>query len=81
MKLSAYIITIGASLEAQMVKESAWNAEDPDLIPGSGDPLEKEMATHSSSHLIFNEIQYPYNYKYFFLKYSLFLKLSISILV
>ena len=28
--------------------ESAYNAGDPGLIPGSGDPLEKEMATHSS---------------------------------
>ena len=28
---------------------SAYNAGDPDLIPGSEDPLEKEMATHSSS--------------------------------
>ena len=29
-------------------KESACNTEDPGLIPGSGDPLEKGMATHSS---------------------------------
>ena len=31
-------------------KESACNARDPGLIPGSGreDPLEKGMATHSS---------------------------------
>ena len=29
-------------------KESARNAGDPDQIPGSGDPPEKEMATHSS---------------------------------
>ena len=29
-------------------KESACNAGDPDLIPGSGKPLEKEIATHSS---------------------------------
>ena len=28
---------------------SAYNAGDPDLLPGSEDPLEKEMATHSSS--------------------------------
>ena len=31
-----------------MVKESACNAGDLDLIPESGNPLEKEMATHSS---------------------------------
>ena len=31
-------------------KVSAYNAEDPGSIPGSGDPLEKEMATHSSIH-------------------------------
>ena len=29
-------------------KESACNTGDPGLIPGSGDPLEKGMATHSS---------------------------------
>ena len=29
-------------------KESACNAEDPGLIPGSEDPLEKGRATHSS---------------------------------
>ena len=30
------------------VKESAWNAGDLGSIPGLGDSLEKEMATHSS---------------------------------
>ena len=29
-------------------KESFYNAGDPGSIPGSGDPLEKAMATHSS---------------------------------
>ena len=29
-------------------KESTCSAEEPDLIPGQGDPLEKGMATHSS---------------------------------
>ena len=29
-------------------KESACSAGDPSLTPGSGDPLEKGMATHSS---------------------------------
>ena len=29
-------------------KESAFNAGDPGSIPGLEDPLEKEMATHSS---------------------------------
>ena len=29
-------------------KESAHNMGDPSLIPGSGNPLEKELATHSS---------------------------------
>ena len=29
-------------------KESACNAGDPGLIPGQKDPLEKEMAPHSS---------------------------------
>ena len=31
------------------VKASAWNAGDPGSIPGREDPLEKEMATHSST--------------------------------
>ena len=30
-------------------KASAYSAGDPGLIPGSGDPLQKEMATHSST--------------------------------
>ena len=30
-------------------KESAWNAGDPGSIPGQEDPLEKEMATYSST--------------------------------
>ena len=30
-------------------KESACNPGDVGSIPGSGDPLEKEMATHSST--------------------------------
>ena len=29
-------------------KESAFNSGDPGSIPGLEDPLEKEMATHSS---------------------------------
>ena len=37
-----------ASLVAQTVKVSAYNAGDPVLLPGLGRPLEKEMATHSS---------------------------------
>ena len=31
------------------VKASAWNEGDPGSIPGWEDPLEKEMATHSST--------------------------------
>ena len=31
-----------------MVKNPPANAEDKGLIPGLEDPLEKEMATHSS---------------------------------
>ena len=30
-------------------KASAYNAGDPGSIPGSGNPLEKGMATHSST--------------------------------
>ena len=30
-------------------KASAYNAADPGSIPGGEDPLEKEMATHSST--------------------------------
>ena len=29
-------------------KESAYNAGDPGSTPGSEDPMEEEMATHSS---------------------------------
>ena len=32
-----------------MVRASAYNAGDPGSIPGLEDPLEKEMATHSST--------------------------------
>ena len=32
-----------------MVKNSAANAGDADLIPGSEDPLQEEMAIHSST--------------------------------
>ena len=35
-------------LHSSVGKESACNAGDPGLIPGREDPLEKEMATHSS---------------------------------
>ena len=34
---------------AQTVKASAYDAGDPGLIPGWEDPLEKEIATHSST--------------------------------
>ena len=37
------------SLVAQTVKESAYNAGDLGSIPGWGDPLEKEIANHSST--------------------------------
>ena len=37
------------SLVAQTVKESAYSAGDPVLIPGREDPRVKEMATHSST--------------------------------
>ena len=37
-----------ASLVAQTVKLSAYNAGDQGSIPGRGRSLEKEMATHSS---------------------------------
>ena len=34
---------------AQLVKVSAYNAGDEGSIPGQEGPLEKEMATHSST--------------------------------
>ena len=37
-----------ASLVAQMVKKSAWNAGHPSSTPGWEDPLEKGMVIHSS---------------------------------
>ena len=40
--------TTQASLEAQWVKEFACNAGDQVLSMGWKDPLEKEMAAHSS---------------------------------
>ena len=45
--LSVAVHTWDLSLVAQRVV-SACNAEDSGSIPGLGDPLEKEMATHSS---------------------------------
>ena len=38
----------GPSLVAQMVKETSCDAGDLGLTLGQEDPLEKEMATHSS---------------------------------
>ena len=46
--LHEYACNLQVSLMDQMVKEPACNAEDPGSIPGSGRPLEKGMATHSS---------------------------------
>ena len=46
--MSEVIQSFHSILVAQLVKESACSAGDPGLIPGLGDPLEKEMATHSS---------------------------------
>ena len=40
--------SFGASLVVQSVKESACSAGDPGSIPRLEEPLEKEMATHSS---------------------------------
>ena len=34
---------------AKVVKKSAFNAGDVSSIPGQEDPLEEEMATHSST--------------------------------
>ena len=48
------VFFIHDSLVAQLVKnlpavqDSTCNAGDPGSIPGQEDPLEKEMATHSS---------------------------------
>ena len=39
---------LGASLVVQMGKESACNARDIGSSLGQEDPLEKQMATHSS---------------------------------
>ena len=45
----SFIYSCWASLVAQTVKNLPANAGDLDSIPGSGrDPLEKEIATHSS---------------------------------
>ena len=42
-------LSFGAILGGLNCKVSAYNAGDLDLILGSRRPLEKEMATHSSS--------------------------------
>ena len=39
----------GVSLVTQMVKNLPADTGDVGLIPGQKDPLEKEMATHSST--------------------------------
>ena len=41
-----FIINVGFPGGSE-VKASACNVGDPGLIPGLGDPLEKEMVTHS----------------------------------
>ena len=47
-KQISYIYTYMGFPGGSEVKASASNAGDLGSIPGSGDPLEKEMATHSS---------------------------------
>ena len=47
-KVSCVSVHKGASLGAQMVKQSVCSAGDPGSIPGQEDPLEEGMATHSS---------------------------------
>ena len=47
-KLSCVSVHKGASLGAQMVKQSFCSAGDPGSIPGQEDPLEEGMATHYS---------------------------------
>ena len=47
-RITAATESIERAVIAQVSKESACSAGDPGSIPGSGDPLEKEMATHSS---------------------------------
>ena len=42
-----FIMIMKTSLVAQMVKNLPVMRENPGLIPGWEDPLEKEMATHS----------------------------------
>ena len=42
------LLPVWASLVARPVKKSVCNVGDPGSIPGSEDPLEKEMAAHSS---------------------------------
>ena len=48
MPIKYSVMKYGASLVAQMIKESACNVEDLGSIPGSGRSLEKGMATHFS---------------------------------
>ena len=48
LQISKLCRTTQSKILGGSVKESACNAGDLGLIPGSGRPLEKEMATHSS---------------------------------
>ena len=47
MDLGHYILSFPGSSAG---KEYIWSVEDPGLIPGLQDPLEKGEATHSSVH-------------------------------
>ena len=42
-------VSHSGKLSSSEVKTSAYNAGDPDLILGREDPLEKAVATHSST--------------------------------
>ena len=48
MPIKYSVMKYGASLVAQMIKESACNVEDLGSIPGSERSLEKGMAAHFS---------------------------------
>ena len=48
-QISIYIYIFYDSPGGSDSKASAYNAGDPGSVPGSGDLLEKEMATHSST--------------------------------
>ena len=60
MHINNYCLKCKSKIPGSLAsKESACNAGDLGLIPGLGDPLEKEMATYSSNPLQYSCLENP----------------------